>query len=249
MGARLIAARAPAAELNSLFSFTGLPKAVAISHAKVLALSFLFAFIGVTPKDVLYTTLPLYHSAGFLGCTSAIESGSPTLAQASVQRLLSEVKRSPLCRSCAGFTIVLRSRFSASHFWDDCRKYNVTIVQYIGEIMRYLCNTPRVRPTRRSIGAELKPPVKTLFPARQKLNDRSHRVRFALGNGIRPEVWREFTSRFGNIQIAEFYGATEGNFFLLNYSGKIGAVGRDFYLHRVKIPQFTSRDHTKVVAL
>lgn len=56
---------------------------------------------------------------------------------------------------------------------------------------------------------------------------------------MRPEVWREFISRFGNIQIAEFYGATEGNFFLLNHSGKVGAVGRDFYLHRVKIPQFT----------
>lgn len=74
-------------------------------------------------------------------------------------------------------------------------------------------------------------------------------MRFALGNGMRPEVWREFLSRFGNIQIAEFYGATEGNFFLLNYSGKIGAVGRDFYLHRVKIPQFTSHNHTEVVSL
>lgn len=42
-------------------------------------------------------------------------------------------------------TMVLRSRFSASQFWDDCRKYNVTVVQYIGEIMRYLCNTPPVR--------------------------------------------------------------------------------------------------------
>ncbi|XP_056907278.1 long-chain fatty acid transport protein 2-like [Takifugu flavidus] len=164
---------------------TGLPKAAAITHAKVQGLSLLFSFIGVTSKDVLYLTLPLYHSAGFLGCTSAIESG---------------------------FTIVLRSKFSASQFWDDCRKYNVTIIQYIGEIMRYLCNTP------------------------QKFNDRSHRVRFALGNGMRPEVWREFLSRFGNIQIAEFYGATEGNFFLLNYSGKIGAVGRDFYLHRRYFP-------------
>lgn len=52
---------------------------------------------------------------------------------------------------------------------------------------------------------------------------------------MRPEVWKEFISRFGDIQIREFYGATEGNFFLLNYSGKIGSVGRDFYLHRVKL--------------
>lgn len=56
----------------------------------------------------------------------------------------------------------------------------------------------------------------------------------AIGNGMRPEIWREFLNRFGDIQIREFYGATEGNFFLLNYTGKIGAIGRDFYLHRVK---------------
>lgn len=43
-----------------------------------------------------------------------------------------------------GATIVLRARFSASQFWDDCRKYNVTVIQYIGEVLRYLCSVPRV---------------------------------------------------------------------------------------------------------
>lgn len=43
-----------------------------------------------------------------------------------------------------GTTIFLRGKFSASQFWNDCRKYNVTVIQYIGEIMRYLCNTPKV---------------------------------------------------------------------------------------------------------
>ena len=40
--------------------------------------------------------------------------------------------------------MVLRRKFSASQFWNDCRKHNVTVIQYIGEIMRYLCNTPKV---------------------------------------------------------------------------------------------------------
>lgn len=98
---------APAAVSNSLFSFPGLPKAAALSHAKVQVLSLLFSFVGVTSKDVLYTTLPLYHSAGFLGCTSAIESGSLILAQTSARLLPPKVKRSPLCRvqvsrSCCG---------------------------------------------------------------------------------------------------------------------------------------------------
>ena len=67
----------------------------------------------------------------------------------------------------------------------------------------------------------------------QRPNDRDHRVRLALGNGIRADVWREFISRFGKIQIHEFYGATEGNIALHNYTGRIGAVGRDSFLNRV----------------
>ena len=41
--------------------------------------------------------------------------------------------------------MVLRKKFSASQFWDDCRKYNVTIIQYIGELCRYLLAQPKVR--------------------------------------------------------------------------------------------------------
>ncbi|XP_041794961.1 very long-chain acyl-CoA synthetase-like [Chelmon rostratus] len=164
---------------------TGLPKAAVVSHAKLWGHSLLLSIIGVKAKDVIYISLPLYHTAGFIGITATIERG---------------------------MTAVLRNKFSASQFWDDCRKYNVTIIQYIGEIMRYLCNTPK------------------------KLSDRNHKVQIAIGNGIRPDVWRDFTSRFGNVQIREFYGATEGNFSLVNYSGKAGAVGRDTFLHRMLFP-------------
>ncbi|XP_050759475.1 long-chain fatty acid transport protein 2 isoform X2 [Gymnogyps californianus] len=101
-----------------------------------------------------------------------------------------------------GATIVLRARFSASQFWDDCRKFNVTVIQYIGEMLRYLCSVP------------------------QRNNDQDHKVRLAIGNGIRADVWREFIRRFGNISILEFYASTEGNISFVNYTGKIGAVGR-----------------------
>lgn len=47
-----------------------------------------------------------------------------------------------------GITVFLRRKFSASQFWDDCRKYNVTVMQYIGETMRYLCNSAKVTPAR-----------------------------------------------------------------------------------------------------
>lgn len=55
-----------------------------------------------------------------------------------------------------------------------------------------------------------------------------------MGNGIRAGVWREFIRRFGKVQITEFYGATDGNFSLVNYSGRIGAVGRDSFFNRVR---------------
>ncbi|XP_065268068.1 long-chain fatty acid transport protein 2 isoform X2 [Emys orbicularis] len=107
-----------------------------------------------------------------------------------------------------GATLALRAKFSASQFWVDCRKYNVTVIQYIGEVLRYLCNVPK------------------------KDSDGDHRVRIAIGNGLRADVWREFVRRFGDIRIFEFYAATEGNVGFINYSGKVGAVGRVNYFHK-----------------
>ncbi|NWW86884.1 S27A2 synthetase, partial [Rhynochetos jubatus] len=136
----------------------------------------LFDAGNVTSEDIVYTALPLYHSSALLvGVHGCIMKGA---------------------------TIVLRARFSASQFWDDCRKYNVTVIQYIGEVLRYLCSVP------------------------QRNNDQDHKVRLAIGNGIRADVWRKFIQRFGNINILEFYASTEGNISFVNYTGKIGAVGR-----------------------
>jgi fatty-acyl-CoA synthase len=101
-----------------------------------------------------------------------------------------------------GATLALRRKFSASAFWDDCRTYGVTIFQYIGELCRYLVNRP---------------------PSH---DDRQHRVRCAIGNGMRPDVWQRFQDRFGIRDVLEFYGATEGNFALINIDNKVGAVGR-----------------------
>ncbi|XP_040022438.2 long-chain fatty acid transport protein 2 [Gasterosteus aculeatus] len=162
---------------------TGLPKAAVINHEKLWKSSFLQAIAGIRSDDIIYVYLPLYHSAGFqVGLCGAIEKG---------------------------ITVVLKRKFSASQFWNDCRKYNVTVFQYIGEIMRYLCNTPK------------------------RDNDRDHRLRLALGLGIRPDVWVDFLQRFGDIFICECYGATEGNVGFVNYCGKVGAVGKENFLHKM----------------
>ena len=47
-----------------------------------------------------------------------------------------------------------------------------------------------------------------------------------IGNGLRPEVWEGFVSRFNIPHVVEFYGATEGNASLINLDGPIGAIGR-----------------------
>ncbi|XP_062860721.1 long-chain fatty acid transport protein 2-like isoform X2 [Trichomycterus rosablanca] len=165
---------------------TGLPKAGIYSQDRVWRAVFYQDLIGVNQNDVIYIPLPLYHAAGMLiGLGGAIE-----------RRI----------------TVVLRRKFSASQFWSDCRKNNVTVIQYIGEIMRYLCNTP----TRDS--------------------DRQHSVRLALGNGIRADVWREFQRRFGSVHIYEFYAASDGNLGFINYPRKVGAVGKVNFFHRRVVP-------------
>uniref|UniRef100_A0A3B3BXR4 long-chain-fatty-acid--CoA ligase n=1 Tax=Oryzias melastigma TaxID=30732 RepID=A0A3B3BXR4_ORYME len=165
---------------------TGLPKAAVLNQNRLLSALAVLSSNGITSKDVFYLNLPLYHTAGFIvGFIGCIETGS---------------------------TIILKKKFSASQFWDDCRKYNVTVIQYIGEVMRYLCSTPK------------------------RDNDKEHKVRLAIGNGIRAEVWREFLNRFGNIQVREFYASTEGNVGFVNYVGKIGAVGRVNFFYRKLFP-------------
>ncbi|XP_073914662.1 long-chain fatty acid transport protein 5 isoform X2 [Castor canadensis] len=111
-----------------------------------------------------------------------------------------------------GATCVLAPKFSASRFWDDCRQHGVTAVYYVGEVLRYLCNVP------------------------QRPEDKTHTVRMAMGNGLREEVWEAFQQRFGPIRIWEFYGSTEGNMGLVNYTGRCGAVGRTNCLLRLLFP-------------
>ncbi|GFR79021.1 very long-chain acyl-CoA synthetase-like, partial [Elysia marginata] len=97
---------------------TGLPKPVYISHAKFAGhCAGMPSLIELTQEDVVYVVIPLYHSTGlFLSCSAAMTSGC---------------------------SLLLRKRFSASEFWSDCRNYNVTIVPYVGEVLRYLLSQPK----------------------------------------------------------------------------------------------------------
>ncbi|KAG7476501.1 hypothetical protein MATL_G00083560 [Megalops atlanticus] len=162
---------------------TGLPKAAVITHLQSLKAAGGFWAFGGTRDDMVYIALPLYHSAASLiGIGGTVELGA---------------------------TCVLKKKFSASQFWNDCKKYNVTIFQYIGELCRYLCNQPKAE------------------------GEKDHKVRMAVGNGLRQDVWREFHRRFGEIRMCEVYGSTEGNICFMNHNGRIGAVGRSTCLYKL----------------
>ncbi|WP_167098887.1 long-chain-acyl-CoA synthetase FadD6 [Mycobacterium sp. DL592] len=92
----------------------------------------------------------------------------------------------------AGGTLALGKSFSASKFWDDVIEMEATAFIYIGEVCRYLLNQP------------------------PKDTDRAHKIRVIAGNGLRPEIWEEFTHRFGIDRVAEFYAASEGNTAFIN---------------------------------
>ncbi|MEV6431219.1 long-chain-acyl-CoA synthetase [Nocardia sp. NPDC051463] len=95
----------------------------------------------------------------------------------------------------AGGTFALGRKFSASGFWDEVIREKATAFIYIGELCRYLLNQPA------------------------KPVDRRHKIRLAVGNGLRPELWDEFTERFGIDRIVEFYGASEVNIAFVNAFG------------------------------
>ena len=109
-----------------------------------------------------------------------------------------------------GGSVVIRERFSAREFWDDVVRNECTLFQYIGELCRYLMHSP-------------------LNP-----NETRHRLRMICGNGLRPDIWNEFQTRFKIPNILEFYAATEGNVSMFNLEGKPGAIGRIpwFVAHR-----------------
>jgi len=102
----------------------------------------------------------------------------------------------------AGGSLVIRKQFSASRFWQDIVQWDCTLFQYIGELCRYLLHTP------------------------ENPSEHRHRLRMCCGNGLGPDIWDDFKSRFHIPRILEFYAATEGNVSLFNVEEKSGSLGR-----------------------
>ena len=173
--------RNPTIEDHALYIYTsgttGMPKAANINHYRVMLACFGFAGVmGTREGDRNYVCLPMYHTAGGLCAIGSLLVN--------------------------GGSVFIRERFSAREFWDDIVNNGCTMMQYIGELCRYLVNSP------------------------PHPNETRHKLRLACGNGLRPDIWDEFRTRFRIPLILEFYAATEGNVLMFNFEGYPGAIGR-----------------------
>ena len=140
---------------------TGLPKATMVLTARELTTArSIGEYLGLKPGDRMFTCIPLYHGAGHGLCvTPSIYCGS---------------------------TVVLARKFSHKTFWPQVCVSQANILQYVGELCRYLVNAP---PS----------PL-----------DKQHNLQVAFGNGMRPDVWEVFRQRFHIPIIHELYAATDG---------------------------------------
>jgi citronellyl-CoA synthetase len=156
---------------------TGLPKAAVLSNKRYLLAVTLAAKGGLLcdENDCIYLCLPLYHGTGLItGVGSSFTTGA---------------------------SMYIRRKFSASAFLNEVREHGATCFIYIGELCRYLLNTP------------------------EKDDDYKNPLGTMMGNGLRPDVWHQFKSRFGINRIAEFYGASEGNLGFANLFNKDCTIG------------------------
>ncbi len=162
---------------------TGLPKAITSFHGGLigdnLVNSILYTFLLVRPGDTLFTCLPLFHGNA-MGLTT----------------MPAYYREAPL---------ILSKRFSASRFWDICRKYGVTEFNLLGSMPQFLLKQPK------------------------RDNDGDNKVNRVLSAACPKELVRAFEERF-KLQIIEGYGAVDGGGFSLNTRGDpkapVGSMGQ-----------------------
>ncbi len=131
----------------------------------------------LTTRDTVYCCLPLHHPSGTLVAAGSALTGGARLA--------------------------LATKFEPTTFWDEVRRYGVSVVYYAGEMCRRLVDAPPV------------------------VGEKNNPVRLFAGSGMRRDVWRRLVDRFGPVGVLELYASTEANAVLANARGKkIGSVGR-----------------------
>ncbi len=131
----------------------------------------------LSSADTIYSVTPLYHQSALMMSVGGAIAGGARLAMA--------------------------TSFDVSTFWDEARRYGVTIASYTWTMLHDLVRAPA-------------------NPA-----ERHHSVRLFIGSGMPRSLWRRVQQRFKPARVLEFYAATEGGVILVNLSGvKVGCAGR-----------------------
>ena len=131
----------------------------------------------LTEADTVYSVTPVYHPSGLMVSLGGAIAG--------------------------GARIAMARNFDPATFWDEVRRYGVTIGSYTWTMLRDLVEAP------------------------PHPNERHHPVRLFMGSGMPRGLWRRVLERFGPAGVVEFYASTQGEVVLANVAGqKIGAMGR-----------------------
>ncbi|NKZ04758.1 AMP-binding protein [Actinomadura latina] len=147
----------------------------------------------LSSSDTVYSVTPLQHPSALLMSIGGAVAGGARLALAGAPIAVPGVRggSSP------------HQDIDPEMFWDEARRYGVTVASYTWTLLRDLVNAPP-------------------NPA-----ERHHAVRLFIGSGMPRGLWRRVEERFAPARVLEFYASTEGEAVLVNLSGKKpGSLGR-----------------------
>ena len=131
----------------------------------------------LSDADTVYAVTPIYHPSGLLMSMGGAIAGGARLA--------------------------IARHFDPATFWQEVRRYGITVASYTWTMLREIANAP------------------------PDAAERHHPVRLFIGAGMPRGLWRRVARRFAPATVLEFYASTEGEAILVNLSGeKSGCKGR-----------------------
>jgi putative long chain acyl-CoA synthase len=127
--------------------------------------------------DTVYSVTPVYHPSGLMMSIGGAIAG--------------------------GARIAMASSFDPATFWDEVRRYGVTVASYTWTLLHDIAEAP------------------------PNPGERHHPVRLFIGSGMPRGLWRRVQERFAPARVLEFYASTEAGAILVNLRGtKLGSMGR-----------------------
>ncbi|HET6868531.1 MAG TPA: AMP-binding protein [Solirubrobacteraceae bacterium] len=131
----------------------------------------------LTRADTVYSVTPIHHPSGLMMSIGGAIVGGARLAMA--------------------------RKFDVSTFWEEVRRYGVTVASYTWTLLDEVVEAPT------------------------QIGERHHPLRLFIGSGMPRGLWQRVERRFRPARVVEFYASTEAGAILVNLRGsKPGAMGR-----------------------